>query len=164
MRSCLALVALVALVGVVLAIVGLVMTSASSDAPAEVLGQLNAATGGAIPAEFDSVWGAIYDEMAAAGIVLGLALLGWGVPGWSQATAADPTDDSCRSSGARTCTWWDWAVTALLVTKKPRPRASTSASTSSSVSSVGRSRDASITRGTRVPSLNTSAEARRVRP
>jgi hypothetical protein len=74
---------IVGLVGVVIATIGLLLQSASSGAEAEVPGTGGAtfmeitsvATGGAVPASFDSVWGAIYNELAVAGIILALALL-----------------------------------------------------------------------------------------
>jgi hypothetical protein len=74
---------IVALVGVVVVVIGLLLQSASSSAEDAIPGSdgatfmevSSAATGGAVPASFDSVWGAIYDESAAGGIVLALALL-----------------------------------------------------------------------------------------
>lgn len=74
---------IVALVGVAIAAIGLFLQSASSGAEAEVPGgggatfmdATSAATQGAVPDSFDSVWVAIYDEVAAGGIILILALL-----------------------------------------------------------------------------------------
>jgi len=74
---------IVGLVGVVVAIIGLLMQSASSSAEDAIPGgdgttfmeATSAASEGVLPASFDNVWGAIYDEMAAAGVVLALALL-----------------------------------------------------------------------------------------
>jgi hypothetical protein len=74
---------IVALVGVVIVVIGLLLQSASSGAEAEIpdaggatfMDVTNAATGGAVPSTFDSVWGAIYDESVPGGIVLVLALL-----------------------------------------------------------------------------------------
>lgn len=74
---------IVGLVGVVVAVIGLLMQSASSAAEDAIPGgdgttfmeATNAATEGAVPASFDNVWGAIYNELAAGGIILALALL-----------------------------------------------------------------------------------------
>jgi hypothetical protein len=74
---------IVGLVGVVVVVIGLLLQSASSAAEDAIPGAdgatfmevTNAATDGAVPASFDSVWGAIYDESVPGGIVLGLALL-----------------------------------------------------------------------------------------
>jgi hypothetical protein len=74
---------IVGLVGVVVAAIGLLMQSASSAAEEAIPGgdgttfmqATSAATEGAVPSEFDSVWGAIYNELAIAGIILALALL-----------------------------------------------------------------------------------------
>lgn len=65
---------IVALVGVVVTAVGLMLKSASSAAEA-FMPDLNAATGGAIPAEFTSVWSGIYDDKAWGAILLAIALL-----------------------------------------------------------------------------------------
>lgn len=66
---------IIAIVGVVLAAVGLFLKSASSGAEA-LMGDLNAATDGAIPAGFDSVWTSIYDDKAWAAILLAVVLVG----------------------------------------------------------------------------------------
>ena len=74
---------IVGLVGVVAAAIGLLMQSASSAAEEAIPGgdgttfmqATSAATDGAVPSSFDNVWGAIYNEMAAAGVILALALL-----------------------------------------------------------------------------------------
>jgi hypothetical protein len=74
---------IVALVGVVIVVIGLLLQSASSSAEDAIPGgdgttfmeATSAATDGAVPSSFDSVWGAIYDESVAGGIVLALALL-----------------------------------------------------------------------------------------
>lgn len=74
---------IVGLVGVVVAAIGLLMQSASSAAEEAIPGgdgttfmeATSAATEGAVPSSFDNVWGAIYNEMAAAGVILALALL-----------------------------------------------------------------------------------------
>jgi hypothetical protein len=64
---------IVAIVGVIISAVGLFLTSASSTA-GDLLKDLSAAAEG-IPSGFDSVWTAIYDDKAWAGILLALALL-----------------------------------------------------------------------------------------
>jgi hypothetical protein len=74
---------IVALVGVVVVVIGLLLQSASSGAEDAIPGgdgttfmeATSAQTDGAVPASFDSVWGAIYDESVPGGIVLVLALL-----------------------------------------------------------------------------------------
>jgi hypothetical protein len=74
---------IVGLVGVVLAAIGLLMQSASSAAEEAIPGgdgttfmqATSSATGGAVPSSFDNVWGAIYGELAVAGIILALALI-----------------------------------------------------------------------------------------
>ena len=74
---------IVALVGVVVVVIGLLLQSASSSAEDAIPGgdgttfmeATSAATEGAVPSSFDSVWGAIYDESVPGGIVLALALL-----------------------------------------------------------------------------------------
>jgi hypothetical protein len=64
----------VALLGVVVAAVGLMLQSASSAAEA-LMPDLNAASGGAIPAEFTNVWTGIYDDKSWAAIILAIALV-----------------------------------------------------------------------------------------
>ena len=74
---------IVALVGVVIVVIGLLLQSASSSAEDAIPGgdgttfmeATSAATEGAVPSSFDSVWGAIYDESVPGGIVLALSLL-----------------------------------------------------------------------------------------
>lgn len=74
---------IVGLVGVAISAIGLFLQSASSGAESAVPGgggatfmdATSAATGGAAPASFDSVWGTIYNETAAAGVVLVLVFL-----------------------------------------------------------------------------------------
>lgn len=65
---------IVAIVGVVVSVVGLFLKSASSGAEV-VMEQLNAAQD-AIPAGFDNVWTAIYDDKSWAAILLAVVLVG----------------------------------------------------------------------------------------